>query len=346
VEFLDLLKPLYDSYLDTAGEVIIEGSTFYPSQILKELEAETYGIGFTDWWAARKAAMLKNAERILNMYDNRSRFERLKKAYIDGNIVPFVGAGLSIPSGYPGWTQFLRELRVESDVTEDDLEGLLSSGEYEEAAQRLYNDSPASFDESFINYFGQQRPIIGAVLYLSVLFSGSIITTNVDDVLKRVFEQLEQRFETEMFGDDADEFLAVQGNGNRILLLLHGQAGRAQHRVITKEEYDRVYNDPTIAERLIQEVLFHKPLLFMGCSLQYDRWQKEMSAFITSRTGARHQAPVKHFAFLETRSTDDRVARKKQLAKSNIFPIWYPEGEHDEAIESLLLKLAEDVIEL
>lgn len=346
MEFLDLLKPVYDAYLDTGGEVIIEGSVFFPSQILRELEQETYDIGFSDWWTARKASMLKNAERILAMYDNRTRFDRLKKAYSAGNIVPFIGAGLSMQSGYPGWTEFLRKLRIESDIEEDTLESLLKAGEYEEAAQILYDDSPASFDESFTNYFTQQRKISGAVQYLSVLFSGSVITTNVDDVIKRVFEQLEQRFETEMFGDDADEFITVEGNGSRILLLLHGQAGRAQHRVITKAEYDKVYNEPTVAQRLIKDVLFHKPLLFMGCSLQYDRWQKEMSEFIDSRNAERRQVPIQHFAFLETRSSEDRVARKKQLAKSNIFPIWYPEGEHDEAIESLLLKLAEGVIEL
>lgn len=341
------MKPLYDASLDAEGEITIEGANFYPSRILKELEIETYNLGFSDWWSERKASLLENAERILAMYDNRARFERLKRAYTAGNVVPFIGAGMSMPSGYPGWTQFLWNLRSESRITELALEELLNDGDYEEAAQILYSDSPASFDESFINHFTQQLPITGPVQYISKLFSGSIITTNVDDVLKRVFEQLDQRFETEMFGDDADEFLTVQGNGNRILLLLHGQAGRAQHRVIIKAEYDRVYNDPTTAQRLIKDVLFHKPLLFMGCSLQFDRWQKEMSQFMASLTATpRHQAPVQHFAFLETRAADDRVARRQQLAQSNIFPIWYPEGEHDEAIESLLLKLSEGVVDL
>ena len=54
-----------------------------------------------------------------------------------------------------------------------------------------------------------------------------------------------------------------------------------------------------------------------------------------------HTLP-QHYAFLELKEGMDRVERKKVLAKANIFPIWYPEGEHDESIEALLLALMED----
>ena len=50
----------------------------------------------------------------------------------------------------------------------------------------------------------------------------------------------------------------------------------------------------------------------------------------------------RHYAFLELKEGDDRITRKKELAAANIFPIWYSEGEHDESIESLFLKLLED----
>ena len=54
-----------------------------------------------------------------------------------------------------------------------------------------------------------------------------------------------------------------------------------------------------------------------------------------------HTLP-QHYAFLELKDGIDRVERKKALAKANIFPIWYPEGEHDESIEALLLALMEE----
>ena len=56
---------------------------------------------------------------------------------------------MSIPSGYPGWTEFLWQLRNETRISEDDLDKLLSKGQYEEAAQALADDMPAgSFDEA------------------------------------------------------------------------------------------------------------------------------------------------------------------------------------------------------
>jgi len=38
----------------------------------------------------------------------------------------------------------------------------------------------------------------------------------------------------------------------------------------------------------------------------------------------------------------ERVAKAEQLAKANIYPIWYTD-DHDESIEALLEKLAEGV---
>jgi hypothetical protein len=55
---------------------------------------------------------------------------------------------------------------------------------------------------------------------------------------------------------------------------------------------------------------------------------------------------VSHFAFAELKDGDDRVARRRTLASANIFPIWYPQGEHDTSIEALLLKLPEGVVEV
>jgi hypothetical protein len=44
---------------------------------------------------------------------------------------------------------------------------------------------------------------------------------------------------------------------------------------------------------------------------------------------------------VELKASDDRVTRKKHLAEANIFPIWYPEREHDESLEALFLKMLE-----
>ena len=53
---------------------------------------------------------------------------------------------------------------------------------------------------------------------------------------------------------------------------------------------------------------------------------------------------LNHYAFLRLEEDDQRIKRQNELAKANIFPIWYPKDEdHDECIMALLMKLKEDI---
>ena len=104
-------------------------------------------------------------------------------------------------------------------------------------------------------------------------------------------------------------------------------------------EYAQAYGDAGIVRRFFSRFLFGKSLLFVGCSLLTDRTLQTMEQLVSDE-GA--DTLPQHYAFLELKKGIDRIERKKALAKANIFPIWYPEGEHDESIESLLLALLED----
>jgi hypothetical protein len=48
-------------------------------------------------------------------------------------LVPFVGAGLSVPMGFPSWRGFLTELAAECGMSEE-VAALLDEGRYEKAA--------------------------------------------------------------------------------------------------------------------------------------------------------------------------------------------------------------------
>ncbi|WP_219577978.1 hypothetical protein, partial [Vibrio parahaemolyticus] len=71
------------------------------------LEPETYEIAFNEWLAEKQELLLEKACEILDIHDNKARFEQLVRVHKAGSLVPFIGAGLSIPSGYPSWTAFL-----------------------------------------------------------------------------------------------------------------------------------------------------------------------------------------------------------------------------------------------
>ena len=54
-------------------------------------------------------------------------------------VIPFVGAGLSIPLGFPGWTDFLLA-EAESAGIRDKVQKLIDNGQYEEAAELLLDE--------------------------------------------------------------------------------------------------------------------------------------------------------------------------------------------------------------
>jgi len=126
--------------------------------------------------------------------------------------------------------------------------------------------------------------------------------------------------------------------GNKLLVKLHGNCDLVAERVLLKDEYSIAYADGNAVKDFFNRILFGQSLLFIGCSLNVDRTIQSMIG-VVEEYGA--EALPRHFAFLELKNDDDRVARKKQLARANIFPIWYPEGEHDDSIEALFTLMLE-----
>ncbi|ALC16379.1 hypothetical protein DSOUD_1601 [Desulfuromonas soudanensis] len=338
---MDFLKKKYDEELNSEGAVEIVGYPFDRSRILGELEPTTYDMAFADWLEQRRLRLLEKADEIISQFDNAPRFERLKRTYKAGGSIPFVGAGISIQCGYPGWTKFLYQTCAESHVRGDVLTELLQKGEYELAAQLLHDDLGAAlFNENMESVFSSEKDLIGAIHYLPLLYPGSsVITTNYDRLIERAYKGFQQGFDTIKYGRSLAECVRLMAAGSRMLLKLHGECDQAEDRVLLKREYDAAYADGASVEIFFNRVLFGKSLLFVGCSLTVDRTIKSMIE-VVSKYGA--TTLPRHYAILELKDDDDRVARKKSLAAANIFPIWYPENDHEESIESICLKLLED----
>lgn len=338
---MEFLRPLYHDELNSEGDVEIVGSVFERSTILKELDSEKYKITFDEWVENRKQEMHDAWSVILALHDNANRFKALKKAHSFKNIVPFIGAGLSIPSGFPSWTKFLCDLQGESHVPDKSLQELLQTGNYEGAAQLLHDDLGAAlFNKQLQECFDRQTSIKGPINFLAHAFpEANVITTNFDRLLEVTFGNRVQGFDQTIAGGNLSEALRILNSGGRYLLKLHGSCESVTHRVLLRDEYAQAYNDNGTVRRFFSRFLFGKSVLFIGCSLITDRTLRTMEE-VVAEEGA--SSLPQHYAFLELKDGVDRVERKKALAKANIFPIWYPQDEHDVSIEALLLALMDD----
>ncbi|MBL4744733.1 MAG: SIR2 family protein [Flavobacteriaceae bacterium] len=322
--------------------IIIDGNPFLPSSVLADDEP-LYNESFEAWVEEREKELLLKADDLLKLYDNSTRFEKLKKSFSVNTLMPFIGAGMSMSSNYSGWTDFLKILRKESDVSEKVLLQLLENGEYETAAQEIFEDlGEELFNEHLENEFSCEREISGSIHYLPILFPNqSIITTNFDNILERIYIGKDQGFDSTKSGKSLDEIMRQIAEGSRLLIKLHGDARQVQDRVLTSSEYEEAYMEETNLYKFFGRVLFKGSLLFLGCSLSSDRTIKTMISYV-KKEGAK--SLPRHFAFLEEiKDENKRKARKKELAKANIFPIWYPEKEADVSIEALFLKLKEGI---
>lgn len=338
---MEHLRKQFHEELDSDGDIVIAGDTFVRHDILNGLAPETYKIAFEEWIENRRERMIEKADEILSLYDNRNRFETLRKTFQAGSMLAFVGAGLSMPSGFPSWTKFLYDLCNESHVKVDDLKAALKKGLYEEAAEMLYRDLGATlFNENVHTTFGRSLPPLGPINYLPRLFpASSLLTTNFDDLIEEIYKgEGCQGFDKIVCGKVIAEVSRLMTAGSRVLVKIHGKCDEIADRVLTFGEYEAAYSDGRALKLFFNHVMFGRSMLFLGCSLATDRTITTMKQLV-SEYGSGNLP--RHYAFLELKSSDDRVARKRELADANIFPIWYGEGEHDESLEALFLKLLE-----
>lgn len=340
---LALADPAEDLIRFEDGHVHIHEGHWAPQDLLLAMGKDAYEKEFRSWLTNYREQLLERAHEMLEQFDQEGRFNALKASYRRDALVPFVGAGMSMPSNYPGWTGFLRKLRARTAIEEGALNAMLARGEYEEAAQALADAlGQARFNEQVENTFGSENALEGPVQLLPYMFKGPVVTTNFDDVLKRCYERMECAFAETLLGPQAQDFPRVLATGKPFLTKLHGSATFAFNRVLTKAEYDHAYADPRTLQRVVK-ALCTRTLLFMGCSLTVDRLLVCLRDHVASEG---HEGVARHYAFVDAPPTAPEMQeREAALATFNIYPIWYNKGEDSSEIEALLHLLADGVVQ-
>lgn len=245
------------------------------------------------------------------------------------NCTPFVGAGMSVDLGFPTWKEFISNL-AEYHEREDIIEYLKENNCDMEIAASEVRKSITN-EEFFRNYCEQMfnRPItknqiIGsAVDLLPRLFPNTyIVTTNYDHVLSNVYARcgifMEEKNYTNRNTIGAIMFLHAPA-----IIKLHGSFGLENDYIFSKEQYDKVYNN-TEFQSTLKDILMHRPLFFLGCSLINERFLDTWSQIIANGE------PMYHYAIMpeENNAIRQEILRQK-LNQYHITPIWYPEGRYD-----------------
>ena len=161
-------------------------------------------------------------------------------------IIPFVGAGMSMPLGFPSWTAFLLEAANAAGKL-GVVKRHIARGEYEEAAEILVKAlTPSGFQDRVEARFGDRvlvgKQLAGAVTELPLLNNGPVITTNFDRVLERVYQAAGCPFDSVVYHSKVNLSVQALGRNDSVLVKLHGDWADPENRVLTASEYAKSYD--------------------------------------------------------------------------------------------------------
>jgi hypothetical protein len=333
--------------LDSDWPIVVAGNEYQSSDVLRVYAPHDYDSYFTEWLEQQKTDARQRVRDSLLANGCLMRFNRLAERTIAGQVLPFVGAGMSKPSGFALWNIFLKDLASEDPALVPRVDELMRSGDFERAAQCIADRFNVNMlAEQVENYFGCEIfEVKGSVSLLPLLLKQGCVTTNFDVVLEKTYRENDLAFLAEYAGEDVKRAPRDAANGRHVIFKIHGRANDDRGRVLTSTEYDRAYGvDDTLAG-VLNYLISNRSLLFLGCSLCLDRTVQALRAI---KMGAGIPLP-RHYAFLKDPGPDARPERREGLEQAEIHPIWYSvedgASDHDSCIEDLLVALAEGPID-
>lgn len=288
--------------------------------------------------AIRLALLDQSRADVFDALDERSydRLEALAQRLTLERVVPFVGAGLSVPLNFPAWGKFLISC-ARGKLPEETVQKYLDTDDYVGLTDALL-ESPggARYMDERLSVFDRRVPIGGVHRLLPALFKRLVYTTNFDRSLEEAYRNHDIR---PVLGTDSswDGPSASYQRGDNVLFKIHGDCMVPTSRILTGCEYDKAYSADSALRRDLMELFTDFAVIFIGCSLVSDR---TLDVALAAAENTDRGKAVNHLAFLPLPDhSDDQNRREDFLAERRIFPIWYPNDAGDHALLGRMLWL-------
>lgn len=289
-------------------------------------------------------------EGILNLANNRKYFNELYGIYNSGLVLPYIGAGLSVfarkynNDKFYTWREFLdiyyqqcfgRALGCEADLYNIANEILEKEGE-EQFYTRIQACYGALLNEDDWNNIldSANNEAIGLI---PKLFNGPIITTNFDRILEKLYHSSIKVFlpNDKNISQKVDD---VKKHRVPSIYKIHGCVSDKSSIIFTGTSYERAYKENSIIVTTLSQLFSGFSFLFIGSSLQMSEQGMDRSIKLWTQL---KEVGMYHYAILE--EPDNIAQREDELVKQNIYPIFYPKGQHD-CIKIILEELYEQRI--
>lgn len=195
------------------------------------------------------------------------------QAALDGDLVLFVGAGVSILAGLPSWDDLalkvLEDLRQKKYLNYSELEQLKSLDPKKKLsiAEQITKDNSIPFD--LTKHLASGASDKGIYGYLNKI-GCPCVTTNYDELLEPHYFQTKDGSVTaapvkRVF--QKQDFLAGHLNTPGTVVHLHGAKSEQATMVVTTKQYLEHYDDETV-QHFLGELFKKKTILFVGYGLE------------------------------------------------------------------------------
>lgn len=191
-------------------------------------------------------AFLNESKRLIN------------KAAKNNKLVVFVGAGVSMNSGYPSWTNLIKDFAdgLGYDMSSSSFDELLRIPQYYYNARKekeYYDVIYNKFDIKF-----EPNNIHDLILELN---PAHIITTNYDDLIERAANKKGMFYD--VVAKDTD--LAYSVN-NKMIIKMHGDL-KNKNIVLKEDDYMSYFNNFKLIQNYIKSLISTHLVLFVGYSV-------------------------------------------------------------------------------
>ncbi|MEJ7812084.1 MAG: SIR2 family protein [Gemmatimonadaceae bacterium] len=272
---------------------------------------------------------------------------RLVAAYEGGRLVPFIGAGMSVPA-CRGWEALVRELATVAKCPPAlQLKRTASPEEIVRAANWAVRTLKLNQGAVFSSALRRALFTVAAepppqTVALAAIWWPLVVTTNYDDLYVSAREAREtaggrqaagrltvlgrrphhcQRVLSSLFAPAEPILWALQGFLGRPAGPAHIAPDSLEGElVVGHEEYRRVTHTEPHFRRAFAEIFRNRSLLFLGSGLR-DQYLMELFGETLETFGPN---PFPHYAFIQEGEADAGFLR----ARFNIFAIEYTRGKH------------------
>jgi NAD-dependent SIR2 family protein deacetylase len=312
-----------------------------PSKAFYAGDKESYDQAFRQYRERRRLEVLNERYLCEQFTDdhwfqrNIQRFDQLVGRLQDGDVVPFIGAGISKTGGFPTWKEHLRGQGRTAGIDPAHTEELLANGEYETVIAEIEASRGRDvFTQEIRDVFSRTGQITDTTLLITDLFTDTIITTNYDRLIEQAFDTGANNAFQVINGLNA---LAEPDTDRVSIIKLHGDIKTPGNCILSKNQYDQAYSNNEIdlshpIPKLLEYYYKNSSLLFLGCSLNNDRTVQVLRA-VKQRVG---DIVIQHFVIEQAPETENElVDRNAFLANLGITGIWFEKGQFD-CVEGML----------